>query len=106
MCDLPTLTSRETNVRSGGKASGFRAYLNNAVTGQTATQDRIDRLSNWTLFDLAISLQATIIILNILSALAMSIVEFLSPWPMLLMALLLFIPIFPILCSNQREGKL
>lgn len=50
--------------------------------------------------------QVTIIMLNVLSALAASIVKYLSPWPMLLMALLLFIPIFPSLCSSQQEGKL
>lgn len=49
--------------------------------------------------------QATVIMLNILSALVVGIVEYLSPWPILLMAILLLIPIFPTLCSNQHEGK-
>ncbi|MCP9257403.1 hypothetical protein DINM_000646 [Dirofilaria immitis] len=47
--------------------------------------------------------QVMIIVFCILSALAVSIVEYLNPWPMLLMALILFIPIFPVLCSNQHE---
>ncbi|VDO26640.1 unnamed protein product [Brugia timori] len=67
-----------------------------------AAQDYIGQLGNWDLFEWAISFQALIIIFNILSALAVSIVEYLNPWPMLLMAILLFIPIFPTLLENLK----
>uniref|UniRef100_A0AAF5PK48 Uncharacterized protein n=1 Tax=Wuchereria bancrofti TaxID=6293 RepID=A0AAF5PK48_WUCBA len=114
MYDLSTSTPRERNARDGRKenncgkfsVSGFQACLNKAVSRQRAAQDYIGRLGNWDLFEWTISFQALIIIFNILSALAVSIVEYLNPWPMLLMALLLFIPIFPTLCSNQHEENL
>nr|CDQ03318.1 Bm8412, isoform b [Brugia malayi] len=114
MYDLSTSTLWDTNVRDGRKenncgkfsVSGIRSCLNKAVNGQRAVQDYISRLGNWGFFEWTISFQALIIIFNILSALAMSIVEYLNPWPMLLMAILLFIPIFPTLCSNQHEENL
>uniref|UniRef100_A0A8R1TSW0 Uncharacterized protein n=1 Tax=Onchocerca volvulus TaxID=6282 RepID=A0A8R1TSW0_ONCVO len=101
---LPTSISQEVKVSNGKK--GFRAYLNNTVVGQRIANGQVYRLANWTLFDWAISFQITIIVLYILSALAVSIVEYLNPWPMLLMALILFIPIFPIFYSNQHEENL
>uniref|UniRef100_A0A0R3RRI5 Transmembrane protein n=1 Tax=Elaeophora elaphi TaxID=1147741 RepID=A0A0R3RRI5_9BILA len=117
MYDLPTSIPLGTEMWYGRKealensiggfsTSGFRSYLDNAINGQRSVQAYIHRLDNWTLFEWTISVQATMIILNILSALAVSIVEYLSPWPMLLMALLLFIPIFPTLFSNQHEENL
>ncbi|KAL3990201.1 putative integral membrane protein [Acanthocheilonema viteae] len=119
MYDLPASIPRETEMWHGkeennnGKfsngefsTSGFRACLNNAIDGQRAAQAYIHRLGNWTLFEWVISFQATIIVLNVLSALAVSIVEYLNPRPMLLLALILFIPIFPTLYSNQHEENL
>uniref|UniRef100_A0A915PLZ8 DUF4283 domain-containing protein n=1 Tax=Setaria digitata TaxID=48799 RepID=A0A915PLZ8_9BILA len=84
----------------------FQVYLKNIVVGRTTPRDFIHRLSDWTLFDWAISFQITIVILYIVSALSVSIVEYLSPWPMTLMAILLLIPIFPVLCSDQHEENL
>ncbi|KAM3728780.1 Eukaryotic translation initiation factor 3 subunit [Dirofilaria immitis] len=83
--------------------TGFRAYLHNNAVEQKAIHDCVHRLTNWKLFNWVISFQVMIIVFCILSALAVSIVEYLNPWPMLLMALILFIPIFPVLCSNQHE---
>ncbi|CAG9536307.1 unnamed protein product [Cercopithifilaria johnstoni] len=114
MYNLPTSIPREMEIWDGREENnigefstfGFRTCLNNAINGQRAAQAYIHKLGNWTLFDWAISFQAIIIIFNVLSALVVSIVEYLSPWPMLLMALILFTPIFPTLCSNQHEENL
>ncbi|VDN05080.1 unnamed protein product [Thelazia callipaeda] len=98
LCDWKRDSKNEKMSRCG-----FRACLNKAAVGQKNVHNHIYKLRGWTRFDWIISLQAMLITIYVLSALAVSAIGYLNPWPMFLLAIFLFIPILPMLFATWYE---